>query len=477
MNSNAGLSPEDLAFIQRQRDAGQSAAPITSAYAFPGAAPGWEGSVHSPASPDSRGYGTPHFPGAAPGWNDQNPTSGAIASMLYPGAPKQMAESPPLSPSSAPQPGEINTWTPDQHAQAISDVTSGIDSAMKAAQRDALVKRWGPGTIQPMDAGSGAYNDGGRRGPISPEEMAAIESRRPAFREQANNPDPRDLSRIPLPPERVPASVQALPPDELAALQARLGRDAPTGQMALSPAQPLQAEPGYPDLIAAARAKLAGQDVTVPTVVGSGRYAGGSAEAQQLQRQSWQRARGARSARAIDQAGRMENDPMTQYRAARAGNPIAGLQATLGALGGADSVNGRAFVLGPDNAARIELGNQDAAARQAAADAEAGVGRDFLQQKRESEIAALAGQFMQADPSLTPEQARAKAASLFGVPAPQGPAIPPTIAVPGSQTLPGRVIGGLTNWYDQLTQDLEARGIPGWALGIGHGVMGALRGK
>lgn len=265
-----------------------------------------------------------------------------------------------------PQPGDIQ-----RGPYVAPDSTDGLMQRLDAVavpdngQVDpATIEHWrnlyGPDSRrQPLDAGSGAYNQGGRIGPISEAEMAAIMAGPgPGFREQANNPDPRDLSRIPLAPERVPASVQALPPDELAALQDRLHLG---GDIRLS-GGPLQKEASYPDLIAAARAKLAGQDVTPPTVIGSDRYRGGSAQAQQMQKESWARTRAAQDARAANQATRMQNDPLTMYRAARAGNPDAALRMQLQALGGANTPAAMGAMFGPGAAiGAMQMQGQNAA--------------------------------------------------------------------------------------------------------------------
>lgn len=257
-----------------------------------------------------------------------------------------------------------------QRVQSNDPTATSIPGQVDPATVEHWRNLYGPGAArQALDAGSGAYNDSGRIGRISPEEMAAIgagtadnpiaprgmgrssgvgQTGTPTrgYGSQAWNagsPDTRDLSRIPMPEARVPASVQALPADQLAALQDRLNI---RGDIQLS-GGPLQNEAAYPDLIAAARAKLAGQDVTPPTVIGSDRYRGGSAEAQQMQRASWARARTAQDARAADQANRMQNDPMTMYRAARAGNPDANLRMQLQALGGANTPAAMGAMFGP----------------------------------------------------------------------------------------------------------------------------------
>lgn len=191
--------------------------------------------------------------------------------------------------------------------------------------------------------------------PLSDAEMMSVPapSRLPW---NTGSPDTRDLSRIPMPPERIPGSVQALDPTALAELKGRL-----PGEMRLS-GSPLQNEAGYQDLLSAARAKLAGQDVPVPTVIGSDRYRGGTEQAQQMMRDSWANARAARAGRAADQANRMQNDPLTQYRAARAGNPMAGMQMQLDALGGANTPAAMLAMGGPGFAAA----GMEAQGRQAA---------------------------------------------------------------------------------------------------------------
>lgn len=197
--------------------------------------------------------------------------------------------------------GPVETWTDDEYAQAVGDVAQKIKAQEEARARQAQIDLHGmrPGQRWPMDAGSGAYNDGGRNGWIDPTEMGDIaagtadnpyaprgmgrssgvgQTGTPTrgygrgFLEQANNPDPRNLG--PFIPEapRVNPAAQEYPGGLQALAEAELN-NLPDGVLHLSPGSRMNRERGYNEVvIPAARAKLAGQDYEVPTIDGSGLY-------------------------------------------------------------------------------------------------------------------------------------------------------------------------------------------------------------